>query len=400
MQLDDQQRKMVRLAFKSRDPELRRRVLQRLLKAKLASGTRLGPHERQLVRMAFTSSDPILRRGILESLRIARYAEEFMQGVEGQTFHNPETGNQVKFVSLPHTEQQKIYQQWAQAQQGAQAPQESEPKGETKPETQTPQPSGKHKDRKELRAKPKAKMSDTVGVSEELTELLVPEGMSETSRETAKKALSEAKYELLEQLRNNAEKALEKPNGAYMKGLLAGGYTEEGVRKMHKGLNKALEAAEGKKYHPTVLSVANMYDLESEDADELRDFKGDKPHRGRKLNPQELFQKFMQKAKPETRERMKSMDLNDFMAMYNSIMAEEEEESPAKTASRLPRQPHAEVLQAIQEGRLAVPLTVFDEPEDDEPQVALSAEEREIVRLAYASQDPQVRRQVLALLSV
>lgn len=62
----------------------------------------------------------------------ASYAEEFMKAVEGQTFHNPETGNKVKFVSLPQAEQQKVYQQWTQAQQAQSPKEDSKGKAEEK----------------------------------------------------------------------------------------------------------------------------------------------------------------------------------------------------------------------------------------------------------------------------
>lgn len=45
-------------------------------------------------------------------LRRAKYAPEFLQTVEGRRFRNPETGNEVKFLSLPDPEQQRIYDQW------------------------------------------------------------------------------------------------------------------------------------------------------------------------------------------------------------------------------------------------------------------------------------------------
>jgi hypothetical protein len=605
MQLDERQRKMVRLAFKCRDADLRRTAVQRILAAARPveslsvreTKSQLGPIERRLVRMAFVSHDPVLRRGIIESIRIAKYSEKFMQAVEGQEFHNPDTGNKVKFVSLPHPEQQKIYEQWAQQQEAgggaesqqagpsaevrdgvrahlgtyfpqavsslaeakklhaagkpwrmtavapgaaggqkfweargdgdkielrfgpvgkwvqakpmesveaawkrfqsklnkeyehaddevamrvstgpagldadsvwkaleakhgkdpkqmaeavsaavealgslgyykwdavaqtveglqsrlqetqakakAEKPKEKPKKTEApKPEkTEAPTeieaptaPTGKHKDRKELRAKPKAKMSDAVEITTELTDLVLPEGMDPKRREQAKAQLAEASYQLLAQLRDNAAQAVKEPKGKYMKALLSSGYTEEGVAKMHAALTKTLVAAEGKKYHPDVLKVANQYDLEAEDADEVRDFKADKPSRGKKLTPQELFTKFMAKAKPETKKRMQGMDIGDFMAMYNAIMAEEEEgEIAVKTASRLPHRRHDEIQKAIQEGRVAGPddenLTIFDPPTKTKKK-ALSAEDRAIVRLAHASQDRAVRRELLALLS-
>lgn len=50
---------------------------------------------------------------VQEQLRRARYAPEFQRWTEGRKFRNPDTGNQVLFVSLPVPEQTRIYKQWA-----------------------------------------------------------------------------------------------------------------------------------------------------------------------------------------------------------------------------------------------------------------------------------------------
>jgi hypothetical protein len=47
-------------------------------------------------------------------LRLARYAQEFLTWTEGRPFRNPDTGNEVKFTSLPAQEQTRIYEQWTQ----------------------------------------------------------------------------------------------------------------------------------------------------------------------------------------------------------------------------------------------------------------------------------------------
>ena len=46
-------------------------------------------------------------------VRRARYSPEFLQWTDGRQFRNSETGNEVKFLSLPPPEQTKIYRQWA-----------------------------------------------------------------------------------------------------------------------------------------------------------------------------------------------------------------------------------------------------------------------------------------------
>ena len=49
---------------------------------------------------------------VAAQVRKARYSQEFLQWSGTRKFRNPETGNDVKFVSLPVPEQVRIYQQW------------------------------------------------------------------------------------------------------------------------------------------------------------------------------------------------------------------------------------------------------------------------------------------------
>jgi len=46
-------------------------------------------------------------------VRRAKYSPEFLQWTAGRQFRNPETGNEVQFLSLPVPEQTRVYQQWA-----------------------------------------------------------------------------------------------------------------------------------------------------------------------------------------------------------------------------------------------------------------------------------------------
>ena len=311
-----------------------------------------------------------------------------------------------------------LVKKWKAAAAKADAPEAEAPKPEKpekaeapkpeKPEkAEAPKPKGKHKDRKELRAKAKKKMSDSVTVSDELAAILISDSMSDTKKDQAKQQLKAANFQLLSTLRENAYHALQNPNGAYAKALKKTGYSPEGIRKMHTSLSQALAPALGKKYHPDVLMVANQYDLESEDADDLAAFKGNRPSRGKKLTPQELFQKFMAKAKPETKERMQGMAMDDFMAMYKSILSDEDEEietGTGKTAARLPEEPHNVMQDALEEGILAGdenegdanPLTIFDDPSVKKAE--LSEEDLTLVRLAHSTADPQLRRRVLAMI--
>lgn len=63
-------------------------------------------------------------------LREARYAPEFLEWAGQRKFRNPETDNEVQFLSLPAPEQTRIYKQWAKS-KGVQE-QPSQPR---KPET-------------------------------------------------------------------------------------------------------------------------------------------------------------------------------------------------------------------------------------------------------------------------
>lgn len=49
---------------------------------------------------------------VAAQVRRARYSQEFLQWTSGRSFRNPDTGNEVKFISLPVPEQVKIFRQW------------------------------------------------------------------------------------------------------------------------------------------------------------------------------------------------------------------------------------------------------------------------------------------------
>jgi len=85
------------------------------------------------------------------------------------------------------------------------------------------------------------------------------------------------------------------------------------------------EAPKSKKnWAPKVKEVMDKHGLADADADEVKAFKADKPSSGSKLSPQQLMQRFLQKAKPETRERMEGVTPGDFMKMLGAIMDEDE----------------------------------------------------------------------------
>lgn len=112
------------------------------------------------------------------------------------------------------------------------------------------------------------------------------------------------------------------------------------VRKHYKALVKFLKphtkAPYTKTYAKPVTEVMDAHDLTDTDAGEVLKFKKDKPV-GKKVSDAELLRRFLQKAKPETRERMKGVTPAEFMKMLGAIMDEEEGTSTGKKASLLVR---------------------------------------------------------------
>jgi hypothetical protein len=92
-----------------------------------------------------------------------------------------------------------------------------------------------------------------------------------------------------------------------------------------------------KKYPAKVQEVVEKHDLTDADADAVKEFKKNKPSKGKSQTDQQLMQKFLAKAKPETKERMKGMTPAEFKQMLAAIMDEEEGGGTGKTVSRLAR---------------------------------------------------------------
>lgn len=118
--------------------------------------------------------------------------------------------------------------------------------------------------------------------------------------------------------------------GRYSQILGVVGHLQEMLEDEEKLFNKHQESSDppksSKKWHKDVKKVMDKNSLVDDDAEELKAFKKAKPDKGKKLTNRELMQRFIQKAKPETKERMKDMSVIDFMVMYKSIMADEEAE--------------------------------------------------------------------------
>lgn len=85
-----------------------------------------------------------------------------------------------------------------------------------------------------------------------------------------------------------------------------------------------------KSYPKAVSEVMDKHKLTDDDADQVRKFKKQKPRKGDAVSDAELMRRFMAKAKPETKERMKDMTPAEFKAMLAAIS---EDEEGGKTAS-------------------------------------------------------------------
>jgi len=87
-----------------------------------------------------------------------------------------------------------------------------------------------------------------------------------------------------------------------------------------------------KNYRPTMESVMTKHNLTDDDAAEVIKFSIDRPKKGKEQSPAELMRRFMEHAKPETKERMKGMNPAEFMKMLRAVL-DDEEGGTGKTAS-------------------------------------------------------------------
>jgi len=78
------------------------------------------------------------------------------------------------------------------------------------------------------------------------------------------------------------------------------------------------------KYNKKVQTILTKNDLVDDDADEVKSFKKKKPTKGQTVSDAELMRRFLSKAKPETKERMKGMSPADFMKILGAITDDEE----------------------------------------------------------------------------
>lgn len=222
--------------------------------------------------------------------------------------------------------------------EGAQAPEELEaPKPEPSKieEAAKPETPGKHKDRKELTGKPRKHGDEATKLMlpKSVVGLGAPEGMDPEVREKTIERMQALSLGEAKKLILHLSHAVKDMASTYAKGLLESGYTVEGIQKLHEALRARVRPYEAPHYAKAVLEIANLHDLEPEDADAVYDFRAKKPPVGLHLTDAQLMQRFLAKAKPETRDRMQGMSLADFMVMYKSIMADAEEDEVAAEAA-------------------------------------------------------------------
>ena len=182
---------------------------------------------------------------------------------------------------------------------------------------------GVHEGREELRGKPRNDVGGSTRIRppQVLISLATPSGLSASVQDQMRRKMRDLTLDGAKDLFGRINHAVQNPESTYMAGLQRNGYTGADLKRLQKGLKKQLTPYVGRHYVYGVLAVANNNDLEPEDADELYAFRENKPP-GAKLSNTKIFKEFLTKAKPETRERMRRMRLDDFMDMYEDIKAE------------------------------------------------------------------------------
>jgi len=360
----------------------------------------LNDKQRQIIRLAFTSKDPELRRRAVEKVVTARYTEEFKEWAnsQGAVFTRPDTGNQVRFNSLESQEQKEVYRRYEggdyEDKGGPAAPGGGEDSGGDRDQGADDSGGGQHANRKELRGKGKKSMEDDAGMNAEALGKMFPVEKLEAVEDEEWKTLiqdtllnGDLSYGKLEALQMTLQYMAENPDKDYTKNhwLTKHAKLDQGeLKKLNKALGKKLQDAKGRKYSSTVLGIANSNNLEGVDADAIHAFRVAKPARGKKLTPEQLKQKFLQGpwGDAETKKRVREMDANEFMAMRNAIFDEDDEEGLSFDVAASTKST----------------LSLFDLPpgsEDTDKEASLTKIGRKIVRMAFNSKDPEVRRKLV-----
>jgi len=382
-QLTDKQRKIIRLANKSDNPELRRRAVRTVTAAR--------------------------------TMQAGNYAPEFLQWAkdQGQVFTNSETGNLVRWNSLPSKDQAAVHTRYdAGDYEDKGGPGKGGGAGDDKAPAdggdQEQERGQKHTKRKELRGIGSKKLEDEAGLSDQdLGKMLPLERLQKLTEKDFKggadriiNGFKNANFNDLESFVYIAEYLATKPDDPYSKDHWLSKnlkLDKDEVKTFHKELKRKTDEVHGRKYGRRVLAIANANDLESEDADAVYDFRKDKPPTGRKLTPEQLKQKFLQGpwGDAETKKRVRGMDANEFMAMRNAIFDEDEEEisiSWGKTASH-----HEEKEEEDKQAPSLFerPPGAPKAPEKTAGAPKLTKLGRRIVRMAYNSTDAEVRTKLV-----
>jgi len=365
----------------------------------------------------FRKAEDLLRRYEANVRELeAHYSKEFHDWgqSQGAVFTNPETGNTVRFTSLPSQEQSKHYQRWESG--GYEDRGGPSKDHQTKRETKRLRDKARMKELKErikelrpkfkedkeektkpksFRKRPKSKMSERSGLGEgDIGGKATSSIRNEYKGDKLMDALSKASYENLEIAQRAAEEAYHNPDGWVGQVHWISAMPEDALREFHSGVSKKLSDARGAKFADVVYRTGVDNGLEEEDALAILDFREDKPDYGRKLSNQELFNRFLNhpKTSQETKERMRKMDINEFMAMYNAILDDEDETelSMTKTSSLTLRGFQARIgssiLGEVRPVRKTAPLKAHQ----------LLPSEKKAVIMAYQSGSTDMKRRVFA----
>ena len=375
----------------------------------------LNDKQRQIVRLAYTTKDPELRRKAVENVLKAqhiveaRYTPEFKAwaDAQGDVFTNPKTQNKNRFNSIPSEAQREVYRRWKAGdyhEQGGPAPGAGGEGGGAGKEKAAPADEGgdeggprgqKHKGRTQLRGVAKKQMEDPAELGDrDLGDFLPVTKLTRLPAERGRRlreGLKKATFNELEALEKITQFIVENPDDEYSKKhwmTESLGLTPAEIKTFHKGVRKKLADARGRLYGERVLEIANNNDLEGLDADAVHQFRLDKPKWGRQLTPEQLKQKFLQGpwADAETKERVRDMTADEFMAMRNAIFDEEEEEEMGASAK---------VASVIGDED----FNMFELPPGMGKGARLSEVGRKIVRIAYESKDPAVREKITKLVA-
>jgi hypothetical protein len=276
----------------------------------------------KLIRLAHAQPD--LRPKLLPLIqREARQmpTKSFDEWVKGKSFTNPETKNKVKFNSLPKAEQDKIRSGW-----------ESKNKGKSE--------GGKAKGLGELLDGWHDSASDPIyqvssfaragkPIKPEVAEKAIKKIKTLMTSATGedKKDLGSALKELESLVKADGGDGAKEPPKAEAEADAAP-KAEKPAKKAPKKPAKTYK----KNYGKAIEKVLDAHKLTDADMDDVLEFKKDRPRKGRAVPPAELMRRFLEKAKPETKERMKGMNPNDFVKLLGALF-DEEEGGTGKTAS-------------------------------------------------------------------